>query len=97
MLLHYLGKLKNQKFALCMHVKLLMCEFLSPMQQISVKCHENKCKDKIINTMQNNNNLLFVRSMSLTSLIKALQLSKVRLSTIKYQHNKNLTRWTEAT
>ena len=45
MLLHYLGKLKNQKFALCMHVKRLMCDFLSPMQQISVKCHENKCKD----------------------------------------------------
>jgi len=40
----YLGKLKNQKFALCMHVKRIKCNFLSPMQQISVKCHENKCK-----------------------------------------------------
>jgi len=46
--------------------------------------------------MQNNNTLLFVRSLSLTSLIKALQLSKVRLSTIKHQHSKNLTQWTEA-
>jgi len=44
MLLRYLGKLKNQKFALCVHVKRLKCDFLSPMQQISVKCHENKCK-----------------------------------------------------
>jgi len=49
---------------------------------------------RLINTRQNNI-LLFVRS--LTNLIKALQLSKVRLSTIKRQHSKNLTRWTEAT
>jgi len=43
--------------------------------------------------MQNNNILLFVRSLSLISLIKALQLSKVPvlLSTIKHQHSKNLT------
>ena len=47
--------------------------------------------------MQNNNILLFVHSLSLPSLIKALQLSKVGLSTIKHQHSKNLTRWTEAT
>jgi len=47
--------------------------------------------------MQNNNILLFVRSLSLTSSIKALQLSKVGLSTIKHQHSKNLTRRTEAT
>jgi len=45
MLLHYLGKHKNQKYALCMHVKRLKCDFLSLMQQISVKSHENKCKD----------------------------------------------------
>ena len=50
-----------------------------------------------INTMQNINILLFVRLLSLTSLIKALQLSKVCLSTIKHQHSKNLTRWTDAT
>jgi len=47
--------------------------------------------------MQNNNILLFVHSLSLTSLIKALLLSKVCLSTIKHQHSKNLTWWTEAT
>jgi len=47
--------------------------------------------------MQNNNILLFVCSLSLTSLIKALQLSKVCLSTIRHQHSRNLTRWTEAT
>jgi len=47
--------------------------------------------------MQNNNILLFIRSLSLKSLIKALQLSKVGLSTIKHQHSKNLTRWSEAT
>jgi len=47
--------------------------------------------------MPNNNILLFVHSLSLTSLIKALQLSKVGLSTIKHQHSKNLTRSTEAT
>jgi len=47
--------------------------------------------------MQNDNVLLFVRSLSLTSLIKALQLSKVCLSTVKHQHSKNLTRCTEAT
>jgi len=47
--------------------------------------------------MQNNNMLLFVRSLSLTSLIKALQPSKVGLSTIKHQHSQNLTRWIEAT
>jgi len=28
MLLHYLGKLKNKTFALCMHVKRLKCDFL---------------------------------------------------------------------
>jgi len=47
--------------------------------------------------MQNNNNLLFIRSLPLTSLIKAVQLSKVGLSTIKHQHSKNLPRWAEAT
>jgi len=47
--------------------------------------------------MENNNILPFACSLSLTSLIKALQLSNVRLSTMKHQHSKNLTRWTEAT
>jgi len=97
MLLHYLGKLKNQKFALCMHVKHvsrvifyhLSTRYLPNVMKISAK----------INTMQNINILLFVRSLSLTNLIKALQLSKVQvcLSTIKHQHGKNLTRWTQAT
>jgi len=47
MLLHYLGKLENQNFALFMHVKrtCFKCDFLSSIQHISVKCHENKCKD----------------------------------------------------
>ena len=49
-----------------------------------------------INTMQNINILLFVRSLSLASL-KALQLSKVGLSTIKHQHSENLTPWADAT
>jgi len=35
-----------------------------------------------------NNILLFVRSLSSTSLIKALQPNKVSLSTIKHQHSK---------
>jgi len=42
MLLHYLGKLKNQKFA---HRTCFKCDFLSSVQKISAKCHENKCKD----------------------------------------------------
>ena len=47
MLLHYLGKLKNQKFALCMHVKHVSSViFYHLSQQISAKRHENKCKDK---------------------------------------------------
>jgi len=46
-----------------------------------------------INTMQNINNLRFVRSLSLTS----LKLCTVGLSTIKHQHSKKLARWIEAT
>jgi len=65
MLLHYLRKLKNQKFALCMHVKRvsnvtfyhLSNRYLLNVMKISAK----------INTMQNNNILLFVRSLSLAS------------------------------
>jgi len=63
MLLHYLGKLKNQTFALCMHVKHassatfyhLFNRYLSNVMKISVK----------INTMQNINILLFVHLLSL--------------------------------
>jgi len=28
-----------------MHVTRFKCEFVSPIQQISIKYHENKCKD----------------------------------------------------
>jgi len=45
MLLHYLGKLKNQKFAILVHKTRFKCDFLSFIQQMSAKCHENKCKD----------------------------------------------------
>jgi len=38
------------------------CDFLSSVQQMSAKCHENVK----INTVQNSNILLFVRSLSLT-------------------------------
>jgi len=49
-----------------------------------------------INTMQNINILLFVPSCLYK--LKALQLSTVaRLSTIKHQHSKKLTRRIEAT
>ena len=65
MLLHYLGKLKNQKFALCMHVKHvwsvifyhLSNRYLPNDMKISAK----------INTMHNINILFFVRLLSLTN------------------------------
>jgi len=65
MLLHYIGKLKNQKFALCMHVKHvssvifyhLSNRYLPNVMKISAK----------INTVKNNNILLFVRLLSLTN------------------------------
>jgi len=67
MLLHYLGKLKNQKFSLLMHIKhvpnatfyhLSNRQKMSNVMKISAK----------INTVQNINILLFVRSLPLTSL-----------------------------
>jgi len=46
MLLRYLGKLWNQKFCTFhAHETCFKCDFLSSIQQISVMCHENKCKD----------------------------------------------------
>jgi len=65
MLLHYLGKIKNQKFALCMHVKhvssVIFCHlsnrYLPNVMKVSAK----------ISTMQNINILLFVRLLSLTN------------------------------
>jgi len=64
MLLHYVGKIKNQKFALCMDVKHVSNVtfyhlYLSNVMKISAK---------IKTTKQNNNILLFVRSLSLTNL-----------------------------
>jgi len=62
MVLHYLGKLKNKKFALFMHIKHvsnvtfyhLSNRYLSNVMKISAK----------INTKQNNNILLFVYSLT---------------------------------
>jgi len=46
LLLRYLGKLKNLNFR-TVHVRetCFKCYFLSSIQQISVRCHENVCKD----------------------------------------------------
>jgi len=64
MLLHYLGKLHNHKFAILMHVK-----HVSNMTfyHLSNRCLQNVMKINVkISTMQNTNILLFVRSLSLT-------------------------------
>ena len=95
MLLHYLGKLKNQKFAILMRVKGFKCAFSSSIPQMKEMPNVVKISGKI-NIMQNINFLLFCLFTVLNKL-KALQLSKVGLSTIKHQHSKKLTRWTEAT
>jgi len=64
MLLLYLGKLKNQKFALCMHVKHVLSV---AFYHLCNRCLPNVMKINVkINTMQNTNILLFVRSLSLT-------------------------------
>ena len=49
-----------------------------------------------INTMQKYQHFTFC-SFAVLDKLKALQLSTVRLSTIKHQHSKKLTRWIEAT
>jgi len=67
----------------------LKCDFLSSIQEIKEKPNVVKISARI-NTIQNINILLFVRSLSLTS-FKALQLSTVGLSTIKHQLSKR--RW----
>jgi len=67
MLLHYLGKLKNQKCAILMHVKHVSNVTLSSIQQIKEMPNVVKISAKI-NTMQNTNILLFVRALSLTRL-----------------------------
>jgi len=64
MLLLYLGKLKNQKFAILMHVKHVSN---ATFYHLSNRCLPNVMKINVkINTMQNTNILLFVRSLSLT-------------------------------
>ena len=94
MLLHYL---ENQKFAILMHVKHVSNVTFYHLSIQQIKEIPNVVKiSATINTMQNINILLFVRSLSLTSL-KALQLSIVGLSSIKHQHSKKLTRRIEAT
>jgi len=65
MLLHYLGKLKNQKFALCMHVKHVSIVIFYHLSN-SYLPNVTKTTAKI-NTMQNINILLFVRLLSLTN------------------------------
>jgi len=65
MLLHYLGKLKNQKYALRMHTRHvssvifyhLSKRYLPNVMKISAK----------INIMQNINILVFVRLLSITN------------------------------
>ena len=63
MLLHYLGKLKNQKFAILMHVKHVSNV---TFYHLSNSCQPNIMKINVkINAMQNTNILLFVRLLSL--------------------------------
>ena len=65
MLLNYLGKLKNQKFAILVHVK--------HVPNVNFYHLSNRCLPTVmkinakINSMQNTNILLFVHSLSLTS------------------------------
>ena len=63
------GRLKNQKFAILMRIKHVWfkCDFLSSIQQIKEMRNVVKISAKI-KTMQNINILLFVCSLSLTSL-----------------------------
>jgi len=64
MLLHYLGKRKNQKIAILMHVKhVLNVTFLSSIQQIKEMPNVVEISAKI-NTMQYINVLLVVHSLS---------------------------------
>jgi len=64
MLLHYLGKLKNHKFAILMRVKHVSNV---TFYHLSNRCLPNVIKINVkINTMQNTNILLFVRSLPLT-------------------------------
>jgi len=63
MLLHYLEKLKNQIFAILMHIKHVSNV---TFYDLSNRCLPNVMKINVkINTMQNTNILLFVRLLSL--------------------------------
>jgi len=64
MLLHYLGKLEHQKYALCMHIKHVSSAIFYHLSN-SYLPNIMKTGAKI-NTMQNINILLFVRLLSLT-------------------------------
>ena len=62
---HYLGKLKNQKFCILNHAKHVSNV---TFYHLSNRCLPNVLKINVkINTMQNTNILLFVRSPSLTN------------------------------
>jgi len=67
MLLHYIGKLKNQKFALLMHVKRVSNAIFYHLSNRQKMPNVMNISAKI-NTIQNINILLFVRSLSLASL-----------------------------
>ena len=65
MLLHYLGKLENQKYAVCMHVKHVSSAIF---YNLSNRYLPNVMKIRAkISTMQNIIILLFVRVLSLTN------------------------------
>jgi len=67
-LLHYVEKLKHQKFAILMHVKhVSSLTFFIDYPTDKRNANVVKISAKL-NTMQNINILLFVRSLSLTSL-----------------------------
>ena len=96
MLLHYLGELKIRNFVLFVRVKhvanvtLLFIIYPTDICQMSWKYVQwlTLCKYQL--TFY----LLFVHVLSK---LKALHLSKAGLSTIKYQHSKNLIPWANTT
>jgi len=80
--LHYLGKLKNQKFCILMHVKHVSNV---TFYHLSKRCLPNVLKINVkINTMQNTNILLFVRSRSLSE--GMLNCGMARFPTGHYWH-----------
>jgi len=67
-----------------MYVKRFKCDFVSSIQQISIKCHENKCKGKHYARYQH----FTFCSFTVLNKLKPLKLRKAGLSTIKRQHSK---------